>query len=64
MVSLATLGKFWPQAGYGLAANKGIGGEGGGVTITERERKPVVVVDRLREKNEKITVTVIGVIEW
>lgn len=62
MISIATMGKYWPQAGYGLGWNtvKGIGGEGGGY-MEEVKRKPVVVIDAVREKDIKIEVEVLEI---
>ncbi len=64
MISLATMGKFWPQAGWGTHENDGIGGTGGGGLEYIQIKKPIVVVDRIYERNEKITVKVMGVKEW
>ena len=59
MVSLATMGKFWPQAGYELSWPKDGGSNyAGGVW----ERKlPVVIIDAIKEKDEKISVIITGV---
>lgn len=59
MITIATLGKFWGQPGYGVKMPKPTGGNYAG---GEWDRKlPVVVIDAVRERDEKISVIVIGV---
>jgi hypothetical protein len=60
-VMIATMGKFWGQAGYGIRENRAAGV---GTFVSEEKRKPVVLIDRVRDEDEKIQVTVIGVKEW
>jgi len=61
-ISIATMGKYWPQAGYGLEVPPGISGGGG---FDQRERqKPVVKVSGIKydkKKKENINISVIGV---
>jgi hypothetical protein len=56
-VSIATMGKYWPQAGYGIAESKGIGGDGGGM-FYEQKRKPVVAVTFRKKRKKRISVNV------
>ena len=62
-VAMATMGKYWPQAGHGVPESPGIGGGGGG----EAERpKPVVRISGVnydKYKKEKINISVISVKE-
>lgn len=56
-VSIATMGKYWPQAGYGIAESKGIGGAGGGF-YEERKRKPVAIATFRKKRKKRISVNV------
>lgn len=64
-VAVATMGKYWPQAGYGIAESKGIGGSGIG-TIYDEKRKPVIRVTGVDENGHtrrKINIKVTSVTE-
>ena len=61
MITIATMGKFWPQAGYGASWPKDGGSNYSG--YAEQMKKPVVIVDRVRTSNEKITVEVTSIQE-
>ena len=61
-ISIATFGKFWPQAGFGIYESQGIGGAGGGSYI-ERKKKPIVLISKVNERDNKIKIEVISVDE-
>lgn len=55
-VSIATMGKYWPQAGYGIRESDGIGG-GGGI-FYEQKRKSVASVTFRKKRKKRISVNV------
>jgi hypothetical protein len=57
MISIATGGKYWPQPGFGLSeGDYGIGGSDGG--LFEEKKKPVVIINSLKEEKNNINITV------
>lgn len=61
MITIATMGKFWPQPGYGLKWPP----RGGGnyPAYIDEKKKPVIIVDAVRERNEKVSITITGISE-
>lgn len=58
-ISIATMGKFWPQPDGGLPwPIKGGTGYAGGFWD---KKSPVVVIDSMKEEDEEICVIVTGV---
>lgn len=60
MISIATMGKYWPQDGGGLVAQGGGSGSYSSF-LEERKRKPVVIVDTIKEESKKISIKIKGV---
>jgi hypothetical protein len=57
MISIVTGGKFWPQPGHGLSeGDYGVGGSDGG--LFEEKKKPVVIINSLKEEIENINIVV------
>jgi hypothetical protein len=59
MISIATMGKYWPQDSGGLVA---FGGGSGSYSsfFDKRKIEPVVIVDQVYEETEEISIEIKG----
>lgn len=62
-VSIATMGKFWPQFGSGGETIVEIDGGGGGSYGFDL-KKPQVIVDGVHDEDDDIRIRITKVIEW